>query len=119
MRASGCWICDSHIGPQDYDHSADGVQIKTAYGNFCWRRPLNKDWYNQKIEQQPFVEACGAKYKALHNPNTMIEGVHEAVDIAKQERCPVVVGAAFDLQKLDWQGDIDFTKLKPAAVSWP
>ena len=47
----------------------------------------------------------------------MIEGVHEAVDIAKQERCPVVVGVPFDLQKLDWQGDIDFTKLKPAAVS--
>ena len=30
--------------------------------------------------------------------------VFEAVDIAKQERCPVVVGVPFDLQKLDWQG---------------
>ena len=95
------------------------VRAKLPLVIFAGEAPLNKDWYNQKIEQKPFVEACGAKYKALHNPNTMIEGVHEAVDIAKQERCPVVVGVPFDLQKLDWQGDIDFTKLKPAAVSPP
>ena len=53
------------------------VRAKLPLVIFAGEAPLNKDWYNQKIEQKPFVEACGAKYKALHNPNTMIEGVHD------------------------------------------
>ena len=41
--------------------------------------PLLKDWYNQKIDQAPIVEACGATYIALHQPDTMLAQLHEAI----------------------------------------
>lgn len=95
------------------------VRAKLPLVIFAGEAPLNKDWYNQKIEQEPFVAACVAKYKALHNPETMIQDIYDAVDTARQDRCPVVVGVPFDLQKLDWQGDISLPKPEPVAVSTP
>ena len=86
---------------------------------FAGEAPLNKQWYNQKIDQEPFVTACGAKYRALHNPETMITDIDESVDIARQERCPVVIGVPFDLQKREWTGDITLPKQKPEPVSTP
>ena len=33
---------------------------------FAGESPLGKSWYNQQIEQRPFVEATGAIYPASH-----------------------------------------------------
>ena len=40
---------------------------------FAGEAPLGKPWYNQMIDQAPFVQACGAKYYALHDPDTIVE----------------------------------------------
>ncbi len=66
---------------------------------FAGEAPLNKAWYNQGIEQHPFVEACGAQYRALHDNNTMIQGVHDAFADAKRLQTPVVIGVPFDVQQ--------------------
>ena len=74
--------------------------------------PLHKPWYNQGIEQVPFVEACGATYVALHNPDQMIPDIHRAFATAKSERGPVVLGVPFDLQTQDWTGRIEWPTSK-------
>lgn len=66
---------------------------------FAGEAPLNKAWYNQGIEQRPFVEACGAQYRALHEPNAMISEVHQAFTDAKKTQQPIVIGVPFDLQQ--------------------
>ena len=66
---------------------------------FAGEAPLNKAWYNQGIDQKPFVDACGADYRALHDPATMVEEVHAAFAKAKQDRMPVVIGVPFDVQQ--------------------
>ena len=67
---------------------------------FAGEAPLLKEWYNQKIDQAPFVEACGAIYHALHDKDQMIAGVHQAFATAKKQRNVVVVGVPFDLQQM-------------------
>ncbi len=71
---------------------------------FAGEAPLRKPWYNQGIDQAPFVEACGAKYRALHDPTTMLAEVHQAFADAARLRVPVVLGVPFDLQKDRWEG---------------
>jgi thiamine pyrophosphate-dependent acetolactate synthase large subunit-like protein len=58
------------------------------------------------IDQAPFVQACGAHYVPLHDPNTIIQDTISAVQYAARERVPVVLGVPFDLQKQDFTGDI-------------
>ena len=65
--------------------------------------PLHKPWYNQKIDQAPFVEACGARYRALHNPQTMIADLQAALSEAEADNCVMVIGVPFDLQNQDYQ----------------
>lgn len=67
---------------------------------FAGEAPLRKAWYNQGIDQAPFVTACGAEYRALHDPADMVAGVHEAFLTAKRSGIPVVLGVPFDLQQL-------------------
>ena len=74
---------------------------------FAGEAPLKKPWYNQGIDQRPFVEACGATYVALHDPATMIDEVHRAFATAKKHRTPVVLGVPFDLQQGAFDGAID------------
>ena len=64
---------------------------------FAGESPLNKSWYNQQIEQRPFVEATGARYIQLHTCKRFEEGIQEAFLIAVRDRIPVVVGTPFDL----------------------
>jgi len=71
---------------------------------FAGEAPLNKAWYNQGINQAPFVEACGASYRALHNPKTMIEAVHQAFADAKKMQQPIVLGVPFDVQQQTYAG---------------
>ena len=66
---------------------------------FAGEAPLNKPWYNQMIDQVPFVEACGAKYFALHDPDTIVEQINNAFRHASESWSPVVIGVPFDLQK--------------------
>ena len=70
---------------------------------FAGEAPLHKAWYNQGIEQRPFVEACGAEYRAFHNPSTMVSDVHHAFADAKRTQQPIVIGVPFDLQQEEWQ----------------
>ena len=66
---------------------------------FAGEAPLSKPWYNQMIDQVPFVEACGAKYFALHDPDTIVEQINNAFRHASESWSPVVIGVPFDLQK--------------------
>lgn len=64
---------------------------------FAGESPLNKSWYNQQIDQRPFVEATGARYIQLHTRKRFEEGIQEAFLIAVRDRLPVVIGTPFDL----------------------
>ena len=77
---------------------------------FAGEAPLKSAWYNQAIDQAPFVVATGAAYHALHHPETMITAVRDAFLQAARERRPVVLGVPFDLQNLDFEdGDAPVT----------
>ncbi|MCR9271823.1 MULTISPECIES: thiamine pyrophosphate-binding protein [Mameliella] len=69
--------------------------------------PLKAGWYNQAIDQAPFVTACGAAYVAAHWPARMPVVIRDAFAQARRERRPVVVGLPFDLQELPWDGPDD------------
>ena len=62
---------------------------------FAGEVPIDKPWYNQMIDQAPFVQACGAKYYALHDPDTIVEQINDAFRHALK-RSPVVIGVPFD-----------------------
>ena len=66
--------------------------------------PLKAGWYNQAIDQAPFVMATGAAYHALHHVARMPVAVRDAFLQARQERRPVVLGVPFDLQQQAWTG---------------
>lgn len=67
---------------------------------FAGESPMSKAWYNQDIEQRPFVEACGATYVSLHHPKTMATQVRDAFLHARISNQPVVLGVPLDLQEL-------------------
>lgn len=66
--------------------------------------PLKSGWYNQAIDQAPFVTATGSAYHALHLPDRMPTAIRDAFAQAARERRPVVLGIPFDLQDRDWTG---------------
>lgn len=66
--------------------------------------PLKSGWYNQQIDQAPFVVATGAAYQSLHWPERMPTAIRDAFLQARRERRPVVLGVPFDLQNLPWSG---------------
>src|ERR1700682_5660136 len=68
---------------------------------FAGESPINAKFYNQYIDQAPLVTATGAKYIAAHSVPRMMDYVREAFHIAKYERCPVVLGIPYDLQKVE------------------
>lgn len=71
---------------------------------FAGEAPLKNSWYNQSIDQAPFVTATGAAYHSLHWPERMPGAIRDAFLQAKRERRPVVLGVPFDLQDLPWEG---------------
>ena len=81
------------------------VRARVPLVLFAGEAPLHKAWYNQMIDQAPFVQACGAHYVPLHNPDTIIHDVNNAVQRAAVDRIPVVLGVPFDLQKQEFTGD--------------
>ena len=66
--------------------------------------PLKSGWYNQGIEQAPFITATGAAYHSLHWPARMLTAIRDAFVQARRERRPVVLGIPFDLQDMPWDG---------------
>jgi thiamine pyrophosphate-dependent acetolactate synthase large subunit-like protein len=72
--------------------------------------PLRSGWYNQAIDQPPFVVAAGAVYHRLHLPNRMPTTVRDAFLQARMERRPIVIGVPFDLQNRTWPGALTLPK---------
>ena len=72
---------------------------------FAGEAPLTKPWYNQGIDQAPFVEACGAVYRSLHEPEEMVSEIHQAFADAKEQRTAIVLGVPFDLQQKPCEPD--------------
>ncbi len=64
--------------------------------------PLKSAWYNQAIDQAPFVLATGAVYHAVHQPSALVTAVRNAFLQAAREQRPVVLGVPFDLQNQDY-----------------
>jgi acetolactate synthase-1/2/3 large subunit len=73
---------------------------------FAGEAPLKAAWYNQAIDQAPFVTATGAAYHSLHLPERMPLAVRDAFLQARRERRPVVIGVPFDLQDPPWTGAV-------------
>lgn len=71
---------------------------------FAGEPPIGAAWYNQSIEQAPFITATGAAYHSLHHIPRMPEAIRNAFVQAQEESRPVVVGVPFDLQAKDWTG---------------
>jgi acetolactate synthase-1/2/3 large subunit len=78
------------------------VRSRTPLLVFAGEAPLSAGWYNQEIDQGPFVAATGARYRRLHHVGRMAEGLRDAFLLARTERVPVVVGVPFDLQAQPW-----------------
>ncbi|ESR26953.1 thiamine pyrophosphate-binding protein [Lutibaculum baratangense] len=74
---------------------------------FAGEAPLKANWYNQELEQAPFVTATGAAYHQLHHIERMPVQIRDAFVQARMEMRPVVLGVPFDLQARDWPGDVD------------
>ena len=72
---------------------------------FAGESPINAKFYNQYIDQAPLVTATCAHYIAAHSVPRMMDYVREAFHIAKYERCPVVLGIPFDLQKVEYMAN--------------
>ena len=68
--------------------------------------PVKTNWYNQKIDQKPFVDACGAQYVRLQHQQSMRSQIRDAFLMAKVDQCPVVIGVPMDLQNERWQASL-------------
>ncbi|UYQ72002.1 thiamine pyrophosphate-binding protein [Pelagibacterium flavum] len=73
---------------------------------FAGEAPLKSGWYNQGIDQAPFIRATGAAYHSLHHIPRMPEAIRDAFLQARMTRKPVVLGVPFDLQDRDWPGEM-------------
>jgi len=74
---------------------------------FAGEAPAKSAWYNQGIDQKPFVEACGAHYVRLAQQRLMRAQIRDAFLMSKTESCPVVVAAPLDLQNECWQESLE------------
>ncbi|MEL6374858.1 MAG: thiamine pyrophosphate-binding protein [Pseudomonadota bacterium] len=66
---------------------------------FAGETPINARFYNQAIEQAPFITACGAPYIQAHAMSRVFDRVREAFHIARTQRTPVVLAIPYDMQK--------------------
>ncbi|MEO0671068.1 MAG: thiamine pyrophosphate-binding protein [Pseudomonadota bacterium] len=66
---------------------------------FAGESPMHAKFYNQAIDQAPLVTATGARYIAAHSAKRMSVAIREAFHSARIDRCPVVLGVPYDLQK--------------------
>lgn len=66
---------------------------------FSGEPPIHAKFYNQELDQAPLVSATGARYIRAHSLKRMLDYVRDAFHFAQSERCPVVLGVPYDLQK--------------------
>lgn len=66
---------------------------------FAGESPLHAGFYNQHVDQRPFVVGTGAHYITAHSLQRMTDYVQEAFFVAQTERRPVVLGVPLDVQK--------------------
>ncbi|WP_163269457.1 thiamine pyrophosphate-binding protein [Chelativorans alearense] len=69
---------------------------------FAGEAPLKSGWYNQAIDQAPFIAAAGATYRPLHHVPLMADAIRNAFLEARMTSKPVVLGVPFDLQERVW-----------------
>jgi len=82
------------------------VQAHIPLVVFAGEAPAKAAWYNQGINQAPFVNACGADYVQLQQQQSMRTQIRDAFLSAATRLCPVVVGVPVDLQNELWQEPI-------------
>lgn len=79
---------------------------------FAGEAPVKKAWYNQALNQRPFVEACGATYLGLNEADAdnreLAQLVVDGFQLAREKSCPVVIGIPLDLQEQDCELPIDW-----------
>lgn len=68
--------------------------------------PIGAHWYNQAIDQAPFVTATGAAYQSVHVAARLPVALRDAFLQARMTRRPVVLGVPMDLQGAPWQGPL-------------
>ena len=74
---------------------------------FVGEAPVKTPWYNQAIDQKPFVDACGAEYVRLQHQLSMRSQIRDAFLLATTNLCPVVVAAPMDLQNELWNESLE------------
>jgi thiamine pyrophosphate-dependent acetolactate synthase large subunit-like protein len=74
---------------------------------FAGEAPVKSTWYNQGIDQKPFVDACGAEYVRLQHQKSMRARIRDAFLLATTKQCPVVIGVPMDLQNEHWQESLE------------
>jgi len=74
---------------------------------FAGEAPVKSNWYNQAIDQKPFVDACGATYVRLQHQQSMRSRIRDAFLMATTEKRPVVIGVPMDLQQDAWQQSLE------------
>lgn len=90
------------------------VRAKIPLVIIAGEAPIGGAWYNQAIDQAPFVIATGAAYRSLHHPPRFAVGIRDAFHQAKTECRPVVVGIPFDLAESPAPAD---TGLAPSSAT--
>lgn len=79
------------------------VRAKIPMVILAGEAPLGLPWYNQELDQAPFVTACGARYLSVHDQRQLLPVLTRAFSQAQAQACPVVVGVPFDVQEAPWQ----------------
>jgi len=74
---------------------------------FAGEAPMKNSWYNQAIDQRPFVEACGVEYLQLREQSQLSGVVEQAFHTAKTGSRPVVIGVPMDFQEMSYADGYD------------
>ena len=69
---------------------------------FVGESPVAAHWYNQDIDQAPFVVACGAEYVRITHKPRMARQIQDAFARTRLTGIPVVIGMPFDIQESAW-----------------
>ena len=72
---------------------------------FVGESPISAHWYNQDLDQAPFVTACGAEYVQIMHKPRVARQIQDAFARTRLTGIPIVVGMPFDIQESEW-GDI-------------
>jgi len=83
------------------------VQARIPLVVFAGEAPVGATWYNQYVDQAPYVTACGAVYIAARDKKVALHCVQEAFITARTRKVPVVLGMPLDMQQ-ESLGDFNY-----------